>query len=122
MSSRTESLQAKASTERARLSASFDALEREVDELTDWRTHVRRDPLKPLAVAAVAGVLLGAATTTRSRQRSRPLRQLLSARGKSLPVSTAAVAMMKYAGALALELLAARALGTLRKQPARRPE
>lgn len=121
MSARTEALQAKASEERSRLSASFDALERNVDQVTDWRMRVRRDPVKPLIFAAIAGVLLGAATTTRSSRSDRPFRERLSPRGRPKPMSAATAAMIRYAGALALEFLSARALGALSRKPSRRP-
>lgn len=50
--------------ERQRLSDALDQLEREVDQLTEWRTYVRRQPLLPIALASASGLMLGALSRT----------------------------------------------------------
>ncbi len=115
MSTRTEVFARTAAEERARLSEAFDALEREVDELTDWRAYVRREPLIPAGIAVAAGVACGMMTKP---ARNAGRRQLPSAgrarqRTKQAPNSSLPATLWSRTSSALLEMLAARAVGLL---------
>ncbi|MBC7841601.1 MAG: hypothetical protein H7099_04790 [Gemmatimonadaceae bacterium] len=123
MSDRTEGLTRRAVEERQHLTEVFDALEAEVDELTDWRAYVRREPITALAVAAMSGALIGAV--------SAPRRRRVTAATKSSPRSSGLMremegvrsrvssVMLRHVGSLLLDALAVRALAKYKS--ARKP-
>jgi hypothetical protein len=70
MTDRIAALRETAAAERERLSETFDSLEAELKDLTDWRAMVRRDPATAVTIALGAGLVVGlAAGGTRSTRR-----------------------------------------------------
>ena len=119
MSDRTESLTRRAVQERQHLTEVFDALEAEVDELTDWRAHVRHEPITALAIAAVSGALIGAVTSPRRRRVTSSPRPSGLMREAERVRSRVSSAMLRHVGSLLLDALAVRALANYKA--ARKP-
>jgi hypothetical protein len=60
MAERTpEEIRASIETNRADLAVAVERLRGEVTELTDWRSHIRRNRRRVLIGAAVAGFVIG---------------------------------------------------------------
>ena len=110
MSARTDVLSRRASAEREDLLAAFDALEREVGALADWRAYVRREPVMTLGIAALGGAILGAASAPRRRTARSPMRSTLLEAGEAVVGTAASAALLRRMGVFLLDLVVARAL------------
>ena len=110
MSTRTDVLAQEASAERDNLMAAFDALEREVTALADWRAYVRREPVLTLGIAALGGAILGAASAPRRSTMRATSSSTLREAGGAVAGHAASAAFLQRAGGFLLDLVAARAL------------
>ena len=121
MSMHSDVLSRRASVEREKLTAAFDALEDELRAVADWREYVRREPILTLGIAALGGAILGAASAPRRRSsRSRSGSVLLDA-GEAVVGSAASGALLRRAGGFLLDLVMTRALTAYRGQGDARP-
>ncbi len=108
MNERVAELREMASAERERLSESFDSLQEELRDLTDWRTVIRRDPDKALAVALGAGFVIGLASGGKSTRRRRtPVAPVSQGRAASA-VSVLGSDAWREVKSIALQLLLAK--------------
>ena len=114
MSVHSDVLSRRASVEREKLTAAFDALEDELRAVADWREYVRNEPMLTLGIAALGGAILGAASAPRRRaSRSRTGSALLNA-SEAVVGSAASGALLRRAGGFLLDLVMARALTAYR--------
>ncbi len=116
MSKHTEALSRRASLERERLSSAFDALEKEVDDMVDWRMYVRREPMFAIGIAALGGAILGIASVPRRRAGQPLIPAAARAAGEAVVGESVPAALLRRAGGLVLDLVATRALSALSDQ------
>jgi len=113
MNERVAELRGMASAEREKLSESFDSLQEELRDLTDWRTVIRRDPETAMVIALGTGFVIG--VTSRSKgARGRPTSAARVSQGRGASaVSVLGSDVWREVRSIALQLLAGKVASLL---------